>query len=162
MPRTNPATPASALTLLSDREIVMRRIFDAPRELVFKAYTDPAMIPRWWGPRGYTTTIEKMDLRPGGAWRFVQRDPAGQIFVFHGEYREITPPERLVSTFEYEGTPGQVVLNTAVFEDQGGRTRLTTTSLFRNRADRDGMISAGMERGATESMDRLAELLAQR
>ena len=84
------------LTLPSDREIVMTRLFDAPRELVFKAYTDPAMVPHWWGQRGATTTVDKMDVRPGGAWRFVQRGPDGSEFAFNGEYREIVPPERLV------------------------------------------------------------------
>ncbi len=150
----------STLTLPSDRTIVMERVFDAPRELVFRAYTDRTMIPHWWGPRRLTTTVKQMDVRPGGEWRFVSRAPDGTEHGFHGEYREIVPPERLVSTFEYEGTPGHVVLDTATFQDLGGRTKLTVTSLFRTPEDRDGMLRSGMEEGATESMDRLAELLA--
>ena len=150
------------LTLPSDREIVMTRLFDAPRELVFKAYTDPAMIPRWWGQRSATTVVDKMDLRPGGAWRFVQRGPDGSEFAFNGEYREIVPPERLVYTFEFEGMPGHILLETLTFEDQDGKTKLTDHALFDSVDDRDGMLNSGMEAGAAESLDRLEELLAIR
>ncbi len=148
-----------AMTLPTDREIVMTRVFDAPRELVFKAHVDPEAIPRWWGPRRYTTIVDKMDLRPGGVWRFVQRDQEGNEFAFNGVYREIVPPERLVLTFEFEGMPGHVAVNTAIFEDLGGKTRLTTTQLFEHVADRDGMIQSGMESGAIETWDRLTEYL---
>jgi uncharacterized protein YndB with AHSA1/START domain len=145
----------------SDREIVMTRVFDAPRELVFKVCTDPTLIPQWWGPRILTTTVDKMDVRPGGVWRFVQRDPGGNEFAFNGEYREIVPPARIVQTFEFEAMPGHVVLETVTFEDHDGKTKLTVTSLFQNVEDRDGMLQSGMEAGATESHDRLAELLAK-
>ena len=148
-----------AMTLPTDREIVMTRVFDAPRELVFKAHVDPEAIPRWWGPRRYTTTVDKMDLRPGGVWRFVQHDQEGNEFAFNGVYREIMPPERLVLTFEFEGMPGHVAVNTAIFEDLGGKTKLTTTQRFENAADRDGMIQSGMESGAIETWDRLTEYL---
>lgn len=138
----------------------MTRIFDAPRELVFRAYTDPELIPRWWGLRGNTTTVEKMDLRPGGTWRFIQRDAEGNEFAFKGEYREIVPPQRLVNTFEFEGMPGHVILDTSVFEElPDGRTKLTATSLFKTVEDRDGMLNSGMEGGSNESWDRLSELL---
>jgi uncharacterized protein YndB with AHSA1/START domain len=150
----------TSLTILSDREIVMTRVFDAPRELVFKAYTDPQSIPRWWGLNSTTTTVHKMDVRPGGAWRFVESDANGQ-YAFHGEYREIVPPERLVQTFEYEGMPGKVIVDTLEFEDLGGKTRLTVTSLFASLEDRDGMLATGMEGGANESWDRLAALLKE-
>ena len=150
----------TSLTIVFDREIVMTRVFDAPRELVFKAYTDPQSIPRWWGPNSTITTVDKMDVRPGGAWRFVQRDANGE-YGFHGEFREIVPPERLVQTFEFEGMPGHVIVDTLVFEDLGGKTRLTATSLFASLEDRDGMLATGMEGGATESWDRLAALLKQ-
>lgn len=148
-----------AMTLPTDREIVMTRVFDAPRELVFKAHVDPEAIPRWWGPRRYTTTVDKMDLRPGGVWRFVQHDQEGNEFAFNGVYREIMPPERLVLTFEFEGMPGHVAVNTAIFEDLDGKTKLTTTQRFENAADRDGMIQSGMESGAIETWDRLTEYL---
>ena len=153
------SSSASTLTLPSDREIVMERVFNAPRELVFKAYTDPNLIPRWWGPRKYTTTVDKMDVRVGGAWRFVQRDAAGNEFAFNGEYREIAPPDRLSYTFEFEGMPGHVLLETVTFEERDGKTKVTVTSLFQSVEDRDGMLQSGMEAGANESQDRLAELL---
>jgi uncharacterized protein YndB with AHSA1/START domain len=149
------------VTTPSAREIVMSRVFDAPRELVFEAYTDPRRIPQWWGPRNLTTTVDKMDVRPGGAWRYVQRGQDGSEYAFNGVYREIVPPERLVSTFEFEGMPGHVILDTATFEEQDGKTKLTTTSLFQTAGDRDGMLKSGMEEGAAETMDRLAELLTK-
>ena len=106
-------------TLRGDREIVMTRVFDAPRERLFQAYTDPKLIPRWWGPARYTTAVDRMDLRPGGTWRYVHRGADGSEYAFRGEYREIVPPERLVSTFEFEGLPGHVSVDTASFEDLG-------------------------------------------
>ena len=150
----------TAVTTPSDREIVSERVFDAPRERVFAAYTDPQLIPRWWGPRGATTIVDQMDVRPGGAWRFVSRDSNGSETGFRGTYREVTPPERIVQTFEWEGMPGHVLVETATFEDLGGRTKVTTTSLFHTPEERDGMLASGMERGLTETHDRLAELLA--
>jgi uncharacterized protein YndB with AHSA1/START domain len=141
------------------REIVMTHVFEAPRELVFRAFTDPDLIPKWWGPSRLTTTVDTMDVRPGGAWRFVQRDAEGNEFAFHGEYREVVPPERVVGTFEFEGMPGHVVVETMTLEDMGGQTRLTTTSVFESVEDRDGMVASGMESGATEAMVRLGELL---
>jgi uncharacterized protein YndB with AHSA1/START domain len=142
------------------QEIVVTRVFDAPRDLVFKACTDPNFIAKWWGPRRYTTTVDKMEARPGGAWRFVQRD-AGNEFVFSGVYHSITAPERTVQTFEFEGVPGHVLLDTATFEEFDGKTKLTQQSVFQSVQHRDGMVQSGMEEGSTESMDRLAELLAE-
>jgi uncharacterized protein YndB with AHSA1/START domain len=153
---------ATAFTLPSDREVVMECIFDAPREAVFKAYEDPQLIPMWWGPARLTTAVEEMDVRPGGAWRYVQRDAAGNEYAFHGEYREVLAPERLVYTFEFEGEPGHVVLCTVLLEEHAGRTWLRATDLFASNEDRDGMLQAGMEQGAREGNDRLAELLAKR
>lgn len=147
------------LSLPTDLEIEMTRDFDAPRELIFRAYTDPVLIPRWWGPRRYTTTVDEMDVRVGGKWRYVQVGEDGQEFAFHGEFREIVPPERLVSTFEFEGMPGHIVVDHLTLEDLGGRTRLRMVSTFESKADRDGMLETGMESGAAESLDRLAELL---
>jgi uncharacterized protein YndB with AHSA1/START domain len=154
------SSPATTLTTPSDREIVIERVFDAPRELVFKLFTDPTAIPHWWGPRRLTTTVEKMDVRPGGAWRFVQRGPDGGEFAFRGEYREIVPPERLVSTFEFEGFAGHVMLDTTTFEDHNGQTKLTSTLLYASVEDRDGHLQSGMEPGMRESHARFAELLA--
>lgn len=152
-------TKQHTLTTLSDTEIVMVREFDAPRDLVFAAYTDPELIPKWWGMRGNVTTVDESEVKPGGKWRYVQRNADGQEFGFHGEYREVTPPERLVSTFEFEGMPGHIIVDTTTFEEKNGRTLLTTHSLFANKDDRDGMLAAGMESGAAETLDRLAGLL---
>ncbi len=147
------------LTLPSDREIVMTRVFNAPRELVFKAFTDPDLIPRWWGWRDATTIVDKMDVRPGGLWRFVGRGSDGVEYAFNGEYREVVPPERLVYTFEFEGMPGHILVETVTFEEQDGKTTVSSMSLFDSVQDRDGMLESGMESGAIESWDRLAELL---
>lgn len=141
------------------QEIVITRVFDAPRELVFKASTDPKLISQWWGPRGFTTTVDKMDVRPGGIWRYVHRAPDGNEYAFHGVYHEIVPPERLVYTFEFEGMPGHVLLETVTFEELDGKTKMTDQSVFQTVEDRDGMLNSGMEEGAAESMDRLDEQL---
>ncbi len=154
-------TQAVVTVVPARHDIVLTREFDAPRELVFKVYTDPRAIPHWWGPRSLSTTVDQMDVRPGGTWRFVQRDAGGNEYAFHGVYHEIVPPERLVQTFEFEGMPGHVALETVTFEDLGGRTRLTTTSVFQTVEDRDGMVASGMSRGAIESMDRFEALLEQ-
>jgi len=143
------------------RQGVMSRVFNAPRERVFRTYTDPKLIPRWWGPRRQTATVETMDVRKGGRWRYVSRDPDGTEYGFRGEYREVVPPERLVSTFEFEGMPGHVLLDTATFEDLGPRTRVTITSQFDSVEDLEGMVGSGMEGGARETWDRLEELLAK-
>jgi len=141
-----------------EREIVITREFDAPRALVFRAMIDPAVIPLWWGPARYTTTIDKLDARPGGAWRFVQKGPDGE-FGFRGVFKEIVPPQRVVMTFEWEGLPGHISVNTLVLEERGGRTFMTSTSTFDSREDRDGMVESGMESGARESYDRLDAVL---
>lgn len=154
------AYTTSTLTLPSDREIAMERVFNAPRELVFEVMTDPKHIPNWWGLRSSTTEVVSSDLRPGGAWRFVQRGPDGSEYGFRGEYLEVTPPSHYVYTFEFEGMPGHVVTDTVTLEDLGGKTRVLTSSLFSNKEDRDGMVASGMEAGANESWDRLEDLLA--
>ncbi|HAR46597.1 MAG TPA: ATPase [Nitrospiraceae bacterium] len=143
------------------QEVVITRVFDAPRDIVFKAYTDPNRIPQWWGPKRFTTAIDKMDVRRGGIWRFIQHDAEGREYAFHGVYHEVRSPVRLVQTFEFEGTPGQVSLETATFEEQNGRTRVTNRSVFQSVEDRDEMLKEGMEEGVTETMDRLAEVVAK-
>jgi len=151
------------LTTPSDREIVSERVFDAPRERVWAAMTDPELITQWWGPREYTTVVDVMDVRPGGAWRFVHHGPNGkeEQHGFRGTYREISPPERIVQTFEWEGMPGHVIVETATLEDLGEQTKLVNVSLFHTTEERDGMLDSGMESGLTESHDRLEELLAK-
>jgi uncharacterized protein YndB with AHSA1/START domain len=149
------------VTLPSDREIEMTRTLDAPRELVFKTMLDPDLIPRWWGPRAYTTTVDKMDVRPGGAWRYVVREPDGREYGFRGEYREVVAPERIVQTFEWEPMPGHISVDTATFTERDGRTLITTRSLFASKEDRDGMVASGMEKGLRETHDRFSELLVE-
>ncbi len=139
-------------------EIIMTREFNAPRELVFKVLTDPALIPQWWGPKDYTTTVDKMEVKAGGIWRYVQRGAEGE-FGFHGVYHEIVPNERIVDTFEFEGMPGHVLLETLTLEEHDGKTIVKNSSVFQSVADRDGTLQSGMEEGANESWDRLEELL---
>lgn len=154
------STSKSTLTLPSNLEVQMTRLFNAPRELVFRAHTDATLIPQWWGMG--STTVDKLDLTVGGQWRFVQHAPDGTEYAFRGEYREITPPDRLVNTFEFEGMPGHILVETTIFEDLGnGQTRLTSTSLFDTQEDRDGMMATGMEHGAEVSWSNLDKLLAQ-
>ena len=160
-----PATASSTFsaTKRGDREIVLTREFDAPRDLVFKVMTDPTLIPKWWGPRRYTTIVDKAEVKPGGKWRFLHKGPNGvEEHGFRGEYREIVPPEKIVWTFEWEGMPGHISVETLVLEDIGGRTRMTATAVYANTEDRDGMWSSGMETGSRETYDRLDELLAER
>jgi uncharacterized protein YndB with AHSA1/START domain len=161
MTSDHPRAPDATVTTPTDREIRIEREFDAPRDRVFAAYTDPELIPEWWGPRGTTTVVDRMDVRAGGSWRFVSRDADGGETAFRGTYREVTPPERLVQTFEWEGLPGHVSVETAVFEDLGDRTRVTTVSLFHTTEERDGMLESGMEGGMNETYARLDELLAR-
>ena len=152
----NPLT----LSLPSDREVLITRVLDAPRDRVFRAYTDPDAIPEWWGPRGYTTEVVVMDVRPGGSWRYVQRDLDGREHAFQGSYLEVLPPERLTETFEYEGMPGHVHEETVTFEEhETGKTKVTVRVRFASNEDRDGMLGAGMEWGLRDSMDRLEDLL---
>jgi uncharacterized protein YndB with AHSA1/START domain len=153
-------TKAATLSTPTEREIVTERVFDAPRERVWRAFTDPELIPKWWGLHSMTTVVAELELRPGGRWRFVQRGGDGEEAAFRGVYREVTAPERLVYTFEWEGMPGHVLVDTATFEDLGDQTKLLVESLFHTSAERDGMLSGGMERGLNESYAMLDELLA--
>jgi uncharacterized protein YndB with AHSA1/START domain len=142
-------------------QIVITRSFDAPRELVFKAFTDPDAIRRWWGLRDTETIIDRLEARPGGSWRFVERDKDGNEDGFHGVFHDVTAPERIIWTFEWEGMPGHVLLESFSFEEQDGKTTMTDSSVFQSVEDRDGMLQAGMEAGATESYARLDEYLAK-
>jgi uncharacterized protein YndB with AHSA1/START domain len=157
---TNAATPTrTTLTTPSDREIRMERIFNAPRERVWRAMTDPALVAQWWG-RGNKLVIERDEVERGGHWRYVEHAPSG-VHGFEGRYREVTPPERVVRTFEWDGMPGHVILEQATLEDLGdGRTRLVSTSLFFTTEERDGMLNSGMAEGANQSLDALDRVLA--
>jgi len=153
------SSSATTFAMPSDREIVITRVFEAPRRLVFEALTKPEHIMRWWGLRSLTMVVCEMDFRLGGAWRFVLRGPDGADYGFRGVYREIAPPERIVSTFEFEGMPGHVSVETMTLVEQDGKTKLTSTCLYESVEDRDGHFNSGMEAGTKESYDRLAELL---
>jgi uncharacterized protein YndB with AHSA1/START domain len=143
-------------------EIVITREFDAPQELVFKAFTDPKLYTQWLGPRELVMILETFEPRNGGSWRYIHKDKDGNEYAFHGVNHEVTAPERIIGTFEFEGLPekGHVILETARFESlSGDRTKLTSQSVFQSVADRDGMLQSGMERGVNDSYDRLDELL---
>ncbi|HOU42167.1 MAG TPA: SRPBCC family protein [Promineifilum sp.] len=141
--------------------ITVNRAFDAPRERVWRALTEPALIARWWGggAGSQTTHVDQFDLRPGGAWRFVERGENGED-AFRGEFREVTPPQRIVQTFEYEPWAGHILVETMTLSEQAGGTLLTVIEQFSNLEDLDGMVQSGMEDGAAKSYRQLAELLA--
>jgi uncharacterized protein YndB with AHSA1/START domain len=143
------------------QELISTVVLDAPRELVFKAYTDPKLFAQWWGPHRYENRIEKFESRPGGSWRVVQVGEDGGEHAFRGVNHDVVAPERICQTFEYEGVPGHVALQTATFESLGNKTRLVAHIVFQSVMDRDGMVASGMRDGADESMERLAELLAR-
>ncbi len=159
------ATTSSAttkVTLPSDLEILVTREFDAPRDVVYKAMTDPKLIPQWWGPRRATTIVDKMEVRPGGVWRFVMREADGKESGFRGQYREIVPSEKIVQTFEWEPMAGHISVETATLTDlPDGRTLFTTRSVFASKADRDGMVESGMEGGLRETYERFDEVLVE-
>ena len=150
------------VTTPSDQEICMTRLLDAPRHLVFEAMTNPEHVKRWWGRlgEGYSVPVCEIDLRPGGAWRFVNRHPKGEV-AFYGEYREITPPSRLVFTEIFEQFPDSVSVVTAEFTDEGGKTRLTATVRYPSLEVRDMVLASGMASGASISYDRLEDLVAE-
>jgi uncharacterized protein YndB with AHSA1/START domain len=155
---TNAATMKVATP--SDREIVVTRLFDAQRELVFEAWTNPKYLPQWMlGPEGWTMPVCEIDLRPGGAWHFVWRQADGTELDMHGVYREIAPPERLVST-ESWGENWPETLNTLVLSEEGGKTRATITMLYPTKEDRDAAVKTGMAKGLSNSFDRLETYLA--
>ncbi|TJY44300.1 ATPase [Cohnella pontilimi] len=144
------------------QEIVITRIFDAPRDLVFRTYTNPATVPDWWGPRNLKTTVDRMEVEKGGVWRYIHDDPDGNVHAHHGVYHEVAAPERIVNTYEYEGYPGSVGLVTTTFEElPGGKTKFTEVSLYPSVEVREGVLQSGMTEGAMELMDRLDELLAK-
>lgn len=156
---TATASRRATITTPTDREIRIERIFDAPRSKVWKAMTDPELVAQWWG-RGNNLVIEKYEPVRGGHWRFVEH-VEGQTHGFEGRFREVTPEERVVQTFEWDGMPGHTVLETLTLEDLGdGRTRIVNVSLFFTTEERDGMLQSGMEGGLNESYAALDRVLA--
>lgn len=147
------------VTTPSPQEIRVERVFHAPRDRVWRAFTEPELLAQWWG-RGNKLVIEKMEVVAGGHWRVVEHAPEGAQ-GFEGRYREVTPQERIVQTFEWDGLPGQPCIETAVFEDLGDRTRVVNTTLFFTTAERDGMLASGMAEGAEQSYVALDRLLAR-
>ena len=141
--------------------IVTRRTFDAPRALVFDAWTKPELMKRWLGPRALEMVLCEVDLRVGGGYRYVHRAPDGQEYGFHGTYREIARPDRLVSTFVFELFPDAEAVDTLELEERDGKTTVTTTTVHTSMQARDGHLAAGMERGMEEGYARLDELLPQ-
>ncbi len=155
-----PTTPIMQETTPTDREIPVERIFDAPRERVWRAFTEPALLALWWG-RGNERDIVTFEPVPGGHWR-VEEHSEGQTHGFEGRFGEIEPMDRIVQTFEWDGMPAHTILETVQFDDLGdGRTRVVNTSLFFTTADRDGMLHSGMEDGLAQSYAALDKLLAK-
>ena len=146
-------------------DLVMERVFDAPRELVWAVMTDPAQVTNWWGPRGHTATVETMDLRPGGAWRWIAHTPDGRDVPFKGEYLEVDPPARLVYTEIFDVAPfnegpNAAAVNTVTYEDLGGKTRVVARGRYATVETLESALATGMIRGALEAYDRLAEIIA--
>lgn len=146
------------------QELFIIRELDAPRELVFRAYTDPKLYVQWLGPRGFKMELVEFEPKSGGKWKYIQEDPTGGKWHFHGVIHEVTAPERIIDTFEFDGLPekGHVILQTAKFEElPNNRTKVTAQAVFQSVEDRDGMMQSGMEKGVHEGMERLDELLAR-
>ncbi|HEX5726482.1 MAG TPA: SRPBCC family protein, partial [Longimicrobiaceae bacterium] len=145
----------------ADREIVLTRVFDAPRELVFRAWTDPEQVPLWWGPRGFTTTTHEMEVRPGGVWRFVMHGPDGTDYPNRVEYVEVVEPERLVYAHGDDGEGDDTHFHvTVTFAAEGGGTRVTLRMRFDTAAERDRTVEFGAVEGGNQTLDRLAEHLS--
>jgi uncharacterized protein YndB with AHSA1/START domain len=142
-------------------QIIIEREFDAPRDLVFRAYTDPELVVQWLGPRDLTMKIEEYDVRDGGKWRYISTDADGNEYGFHGVFHGTPSPESTVQTFEFEGMPGHVAMDTLTLVERDGRTLVRTVSSFQSVEDRDGMVAGGMERGVRDSDERMGELLAK-
>jgi uncharacterized protein YndB with AHSA1/START domain len=156
---TKGSSKTATVTTPTDREIHVERIFDAPRERVWRAMTDPKLLAQWWG-RGNPLTVERLEVQRGGHWRFVEHSAQGE-HGFEGRFREVKPPELLAMTFEWDGMPGHVAINTMTLHDLGdGRTKLVSMSLFHTTEERDGMSKSGMEVGMNQSYAALDKVLA--
>ncbi len=150
---------ASTVTTPGDRDIRIERIFDASRDRVWRSFTEPVLVAQWWA-RGHDMDIDRMEVRHGGHWRYIEHAPGGEQ-GFEGRFREVTPPQRLVRTFEWDGMPGHVMVQTDTFEDLGERTRVVTACLFHTALERDCVLDSGMEEGMDRSYGALDELLAR-
>jgi len=142
-------------------QVLTSREFDAPRELVYRAFTEPDLLAQWLGPRKYTMKIDRFDLRDGGTWRYVHSDDAGNAFGFHGVFHGEASIDGIVQTFEFEGAPGHVSMDTVTFEQTGGKTTVRTNTVFQSVEARDAMVESGMASGMSEGYDRLQDLLAK-
>jgi uncharacterized protein YndB with AHSA1/START domain len=141
--------------------IDMSREFDAPRELVFRAFTEPDLVRQWLGPRGYEMEIQSYEPRDGGTWRYTHRDGDGNVFAFHGVFHGPQTVDGMLQTFEFEGAPGHVALEKLDFEERDGRTIVRTHSVYQSLEARDGMVASGMAKGVNDGFDRLDELVAR-
>jgi len=142
-------------------QVFTERTFDASRELVFRAFVEPDLLVQWLGPRQYTMTIDRFDARDGGSYRYVHSDDAGNAFGFHGVFHGEPSPDGFVQTFEFEGAPGNVSMDTLTLEEHDGTTTVRSNSVFQSVEARDGMVQSGMAEGMGEGYDRLEELLAK-
>jgi uncharacterized protein YndB with AHSA1/START domain len=147
------------VTLPTDRDVQMTRVFDAPRNLVVDAITRPELLKRWFGPRGWSLAVCEVDLKVGGKYRFVLRGPDGKDMGMSGVYQEIAPPGRFVHTESFDDFPGESVVTVAL-DEQDGKTTMTVTVRYPSKEVRDAVVNSGMEHGAAESYDKLAEMLA--
>ena len=142
-------------------QVFTERTFDAPRELVFRAFVEPDLLVQWLGPRQYTMTIDRFDARDGGSYRYVHADDAGNAFGFHGVFHGEPSPDGFVQTFEFEGAPGNVSMDTLTLEERDGKTTVRTNSVFQSVEARDAMVQSGMAEGMNDGYDRLEELVAK-
>jgi uncharacterized protein YndB with AHSA1/START domain len=142
-------------------QVETSREFDAPRELVFRAFTEPDLLARWLGPRRYQMEVERYEVRDGGRWPYIHRGEDGTEYGFHGVFHGDPSPDQMVQTFEFEGAPGQVSLDTATLEERDGKTIVRTNSVFRSVEARDAMVSAGMADGMREGYERLDDVVAR-
>jgi uncharacterized protein YndB with AHSA1/START domain len=156
---TMASSGSAKVTLPTDTQILITREFDAPRELVWRAWTTPELIKRWWNAKRGEVTVAEVDLRVGGAWRYVMTtDEGGHEVGFHGTYREVVPTERIVSTEVFEGMPDAHSVNTLTLTEDGGRTTMTVLVEHQNREGRDAQIESGMEAGLQDALDLLEEV----
>ena len=153
-----PTSGTATVTLPTDEQILITREFDAPKHLVFKAFTTPELVKQWWHANRGEMTVAEIDLRPGGRWRYVAVADGGMEVGFHGEYREIVPNERIVSTEIYEGMPGAEAVNTMTLTEADGRTTLEILVQHASKEHRDAHIESGMEAGMQDAMDLLEEV----
>jgi uncharacterized protein YndB with AHSA1/START domain len=151
-------TTRTTITTPSEREIRIERVVRAPRDHVWRAYTEPALVAQWWG-RGHRLVIERLELERGGHWRWVEHGPNG-VYGFEGRYREVTPPTRFVRSFEWDGMPAHVAIETVTLEDLGdGRTRIVILMQMHTPGERDGFLQSGMQQGFDDAFAQLDELV---